>query len=340
METVKRIEWLDIFKGIAIILIVVGHLNVGSSVKSFIYSFHVPLFLFASGIVYKKRDGIKNFLRQDLLRVFYAYLFFSVLWMLFEYLWKSFVLDKPVTEYSFWKCLLTIFAGNGNVTGISIGAIWYLSMYLAIRLIYETISFVGNKYIKLVLVIVAYISGGFFLKGNALPWCVSSALTGTIFFYIGDNFKTWIFKFSELYKNLKFYRAFLPLTCYGIIVLVGGTDSMGRNSYDSVLLFFMKAVLGFLGTVAISLELEKIALLKKTLTYYGINSLHIMGWHSELRLIFIYLLGFIVHNGLVKNALTLVLSLILCIPLCRFSDFILKPRKKNNGLLLNNQNTV
>lgn len=324
--TAKRIEWLDILKGIAIILIVIGHLSLDSinpAIKNFIYSFHVPLFLFASGMVYKKRNSVKDFCRHDLLRVLYAYLFFTTLWILFEYLWKSFVLNKSPINHNIWDYLLTIISGNGNITGISIGAMWYLSMYFAIRLMYEAISFVSNKYIKAVVVGLAFISGGFFLKGNALPWCISSALTGLVFFYLGDAFKTYIFKFSETYKVLKDYRVIFPLMCYGIIILVGGTDSMSRNSYDSVLLFLLKATCGFWGTVALSIEFERIAVLRKSLTYYGVNSLHIMGWHSELRIVFIYLLGSVVHSGLVKNVLTLVLSLIVCIPLNHFSDMML-----------------
>lgn len=58
----KRIEYIDIAKGIAILLVVVGHtLCYGlygfeyawkqSKLMQFIYSFHMPLFMFLSGLV-------------------------------------------------------------------------------------------------------------------------------------------------------------------------------------------------------------------------------------------------------------------------------------------------
>ena len=62
MKRNKRIEWIDIFKGVAIFLVVVGHLNVGDILHNFIYGFHLPAFLFVSGIFYKQRKNIyENF---------------------------------------------------------------------------------------------------------------------------------------------------------------------------------------------------------------------------------------------------------------------------------------
>ena len=41
---VKRIHYLDYAKGIAIILVVLGHIFSGGNIKTYIYSFHMPLF--------------------------------------------------------------------------------------------------------------------------------------------------------------------------------------------------------------------------------------------------------------------------------------------------------
>lgn len=45
--------WLDIAKGITIILIVVGHTSISNAISSFIYAFHMPLF-FYSVMIYRK----------------------------------------------------------------------------------------------------------------------------------------------------------------------------------------------------------------------------------------------------------------------------------------------
>lgn len=44
-----RVEWVDVAKGIGIILVVLGHNQSPDYIIKFIYSFHMPLFFFLSG---------------------------------------------------------------------------------------------------------------------------------------------------------------------------------------------------------------------------------------------------------------------------------------------------
>ena len=58
----KRESWIDVCKGIAIILVVIGHIEsvyrIDMSalivVHDFVYSFHMPLFLLISGYLSKR----------------------------------------------------------------------------------------------------------------------------------------------------------------------------------------------------------------------------------------------------------------------------------------------
>lgn len=55
----QRIYSLDIAKALCIVLVVVGHFNPDNApawwkcINQIIYSFHMPLFLFVSGYVYR-----------------------------------------------------------------------------------------------------------------------------------------------------------------------------------------------------------------------------------------------------------------------------------------------
>ena len=40
----ERISWLDTLKGIAIVLVVIGHIYTNQSIFNWLYSFHLPLF--------------------------------------------------------------------------------------------------------------------------------------------------------------------------------------------------------------------------------------------------------------------------------------------------------
>lgn len=53
----RRIEWIDIVKGIGILLMVIGHAGVSSQIKVWIYGFHMPLFFILAGYLYSMFDN-------------------------------------------------------------------------------------------------------------------------------------------------------------------------------------------------------------------------------------------------------------------------------------------
>ena len=48
-EKTSRILWIDVAKGITIILVVLGHSSLPSTISRFIWAFHMPLFFLVSG---------------------------------------------------------------------------------------------------------------------------------------------------------------------------------------------------------------------------------------------------------------------------------------------------
>ena len=53
-ETGGRIVWIDIAKGIGVLLVVLAHTSINPHVNEWIGSFHMPLFVYLSGCVFKK----------------------------------------------------------------------------------------------------------------------------------------------------------------------------------------------------------------------------------------------------------------------------------------------
>ena len=67
MNTQNRDNAIDIAKGIGILLVIVGHtggLPAHSTVHHFIYSFHMPLFMFASGFIYMATHAVVLYSRR------------------------------------------------------------------------------------------------------------------------------------------------------------------------------------------------------------------------------------------------------------------------------------
>ncbi|MGA3281567.1 MAG: acyltransferase family protein [Smithella sp.] len=56
-----RIDWIDKLRGIGIILVFLGHEKIDAGLKIYIYSFHMPLFFFLSGLVASATRENMNF---------------------------------------------------------------------------------------------------------------------------------------------------------------------------------------------------------------------------------------------------------------------------------------
>ncbi|MGR8998722.1 MAG: acyltransferase family protein [Gammaproteobacteria bacterium] len=94
-------QWVDYAKGIGILLVVYGHVARGlfnsglvmdeaffKRVDSVIYSFHMPLFFFHSGIFFVnsfEKRGIKGFVQTKIYTLVYPYLIWSILQWLVAY---------------------------------------------------------------------------------------------------------------------------------------------------------------------------------------------------------------------------------------------------------------
>lgn len=89
-EIMERLVYVDLLKGIAIILVVMGHMFepytdwLHSPINQMIYSVHMPLFIFLSGFVFYVYNGKHGWLRTIAKRAFalllpFFYLFCHIL---------------------------------------------------------------------------------------------------------------------------------------------------------------------------------------------------------------------------------------------------------------------
>lgn len=82
----KRKYWLDIAKGIAIFLMVIGHTSIPNVVSNFIYAFHMPLFFIASGLTsnYGKHT-VGGYVKHKSYTIMLPFLTYSVIVILLQY---------------------------------------------------------------------------------------------------------------------------------------------------------------------------------------------------------------------------------------------------------------
>ena len=53
MERGKRVTWVDTAKGWGMLAIILSHVMTGHPVSRWLYTFHVPLFFFLSGFLFR-----------------------------------------------------------------------------------------------------------------------------------------------------------------------------------------------------------------------------------------------------------------------------------------------
>ena len=56
MSVKNRVEWMDVFRGTGIILMIMGHIGFGDYFDIFIHAFHMPMFFFISGFFFKHKE--------------------------------------------------------------------------------------------------------------------------------------------------------------------------------------------------------------------------------------------------------------------------------------------
>jgi fucose 4-O-acetylase-like acetyltransferase len=74
----SRLKWIDIAKGIAILLMVLGHSSIPSFLSNLIWAFHMPLFFIASGWTtnWQKTDFI-GFTKRKIRTLLVPFIFYS-----------------------------------------------------------------------------------------------------------------------------------------------------------------------------------------------------------------------------------------------------------------------
>ncbi len=305
MTNNKRIAYLDMARGIGMVLVVMGHIEYMSfEVLQGIYIFHMPLFFLISGILIWERQeekkSLKELAKKKWKGIMIPYILFSGMILCIE---ASRILLKGLDEWDTWwhYAFQTI-----CFQGVSV--LWFLPALFISELLFMGLhKKAGNGRTMpgvCVLVILTWIlsqtkegifqeqmqnlSGGviheilFMLLRNV--FCVGFLAAG---YYIGryqkENQKqTW----RELTEIIIYVLLFL-----GIFPFCKGSELRYMN-IENLLIYFMGAILGSMVVLKASRLLSRMPLtvLKKVLEFYGRNSLVVMATHMELRILYLSIL--------------------------------------------------
>ena len=221
----QRLISFDIAKAICIILVVVGHYVPDYSptwyvdIHDVIYTFHMPLFMFASGYIYMatKRDiPYKDFLLKKVKRLMVPYFSVSAIIISFKLLAKGHAyVQNPVTVFSYLKLLYLPEAG------------YFLWFIWALWWMFVLVPLFKTKKMRLGILGLAVI---LHYLPNFMPefFCLLQFQNMLLYFMLGIVFYDWKEKLSILSKVPSFlvYIIFVFLETCQVLGVMGGQISI------------------------------------------------------------------------------------------------------------------
>ena len=217
-RTEQRNITLDVLKGLGIILMIIGH--VPSPIRKVIFSFHMPLFFFISGYLYKDRKAseiIAKNARKVLLPYFLTCLF---IWLIF------------IIKDEKWQWGISIFLANGTDTvwgmsGLMVGPLWFLVCYVVAVLGFHFILRIKSISIQVLVLLSLWVTAFIIKRLYGLqPMCILNSVPAIFCLWMGYSIK------NENIRELVFSR---PATLIGlfvwIICLLFGSVSMAGLTY-------------------------------------------------------------------------------------------------------------
>lgn len=131
----SRIAWIDVAKALAMALIVFGHVDVSSFEQAFVYSFHIPVFIFLSGYCFSDRDRFSDFLKKKLLHIMVPYVFFGLFAIAAYVVMAEYVSDLRVR--SLGECFCGLLMGNAKTENMTFNQhLWFLPCLFMMSVIF------------------------------------------------------------------------------------------------------------------------------------------------------------------------------------------------------------
>ena len=343
----KRLVWVDNARAIGMLLVFLGHIldiyivngHAGTNVKlpfSLIYSFHIPLFFFLSGVVFKERTGI---LHKDIYRTFVN---LYIPFLFFELLVFFYHVRVALHQFgSFYLALEYFNRFKPRVMDLAIGhpvfsaTSWFFSCLFMVQVIHLTaVKFIKSRrslFISAVLFSlvgywVAMVKSGNFsiyvfgrLQG---AYYIESALIAICFFQMGNLL-------GKLEKGISLNRLYMliaavPLWLVSSILnlkrlplLYGKVHAslISGIAMGNYLLYFSSAFLG----IAIVLIISSVIPENRVLGFIGRKSMYFLGFNGLVY----FMSRYIYFQGISNSKAVLLIALMLAVVnLLVFAPFV------------------
>lgn len=314
----ERLLYVDIAKGIGILLVVWGHIgNWGciAPLYRLISYFHVPIFFMLSGFFFPSKPNYKDFFISKIRRLLKPYYIGGgISFLLGVYMFQT----NEITDFF-----------DFVIGGRTVGPLWFLtSLFCSMVIFYSIVN--HHQCLKIVFSAICLIISYFLFRHHVyLPLNMDMSLMMIPFLYLGNEIRKVHFTREQMIGVC--WIAFLGLFSCFVYDCIHDTDV--TNYYNQTIgIFPMVVFSAFCGSLCVYSSAYLIAesnikVVKKYLSYIGQNTLVILIFHQTIFKRFLISLNFSPEGVLGSTVLffSIVLLCHLAIPLVnKYGSFIVK----------------
>ena len=246
----ERLEYVDILKGIGILLVIFSHSGAEECLMNYMGDFFVPFFFVASG--YTFRDNGQPFMhviQKRVWKLLKPYFFFSVVLILLYHRFSlSDILGVLYSRYCLYPYHVEenlFLMGGGNPP------LWFLTAMMSGFVPFLFLMRHPEKAQYILLAFILYTFGCQYLP-ILLPWSIDTACLTAAFLYAGVRLR----RISN-YFSWPFYVHILIVAAFFVTSLGNGSDNFSVREYGrSFLLYYFACVLGTMSLLWLSKHLE------------------------------------------------------------------------------------
>lgn len=261
-----RLAWLDILKGMGIILVAIGHIYQNDVVYDWIYSFHMPLFFLAAGWVYKVTP-VAEHIKKRFFTVAVPYFSFGLLVLLY---WQLFERRFRDSDMTFAETLIGLLRGQYDHLDFNVH-LWFLPCFFVTVVLYNVLVNIDKKK-RLVYVVSLLMSAVFVLvEMPELPWGLNRVFQYIGFYALGDALGSA--------KTDSFLSGSHKAVCFAAeIALIALNFGLAYFDLTKGIMWFVTGTVGVVSCILFSVRISKCA----PLEYLGRISLTVLCIHGPV----------------------------------------------------------
>lgn len=283
-QPAARIAWIDVARGIGIILVVLGHtltLSIGGlSAKYVIFTFHMPLFVFLSALVLKPQDW-QTVARTRMRPLLVPYLVYLALIGLPLTLWALHAGPRAAAEFAARLVL------GGSFLVEALGAFWYIPTFFVSLVAYAALrdrmgGEAGRTFsIAMVAVLIVAYAVSAAAIAAPIPYCLQTVPAMMAFIWIGRRIPwprllspRWVFAGLAVIVACIAFDMMTPTPSFGL--------DLKRGLLGAPILGILLAVAASQICFAISALLSRQNEIANVLILFGRNTLPLLFLHQPV----------------------------------------------------------